>query len=76
MPAAKKLVNTVEGARIAVSLGSTETLIQIPALVTHRIVPKAEQERLGITRDLVRVAVGVEDTAELLDNFTRALKKP
>lgn len=75
MPAAKKLVNTVEGARIAVSLGSTETLIQIPALVTHRIVPKAEQERLGITRDLVRVAVGVEDTSELLENFSRALKK-
>ena len=71
---AKRFVNRLKGARIAVSLGSTETLIQIPALITHRIVPKGVQESLGIPRDLVRVAVGIEPATELLANFRRALR--
>jgi len=53
----------------------TETLTQIPALITHRIVPKGVQESLGIPRDLVRVAVGIEPTGELLANFKQALKE-
>ncbi len=72
---AKRFVNRLKGARIAVSLGSTETLIQIPALITHRIVPEGVQESLGIPRDLVRVAVGIEPTAELLAHFRQALKE-
>jgi cystathionine beta-lyase/cystathionine gamma-synthase len=72
---AKKFANRVPGARIAVSLGSTETLIQIPALITHRIVPEGVQESLGIPRDLVRVAVGIEPTGELVANFKQALKE-
>jgi len=72
---AKRFVNRLKGARIAVSLGSTETLVQIPALITHRIVPKGVQESLGIPRDLVRVAVGIEPAGELLANFRSALKE-
>jgi len=75
MRQAKKLVNSVTAARIAVSLGSTETLIQIPALITHRVVPRGVQVRLGMQRDLIRVAVGIEETAELLAGFRHALDR-
>jgi cystathionine gamma-synthase len=58
---------------IAASLGGVESLIQQPALMSH--FDKAPQERLalGIKDNLVRFAIGIEDTQDILDDLEQAL---
>lgn len=60
---------------LAESLGGVESLAELPARMTHASVPKAERERMGITDDLVRLSVGIEDTQDLLDDIDNALSR-
>ena len=60
--------------RLAESLGSVESLISVPALMTHASVPEGRRQDLGITDGLVRLSVGVEDVEDLLDDLGRALE--
>jgi methionine-gamma-lyase len=48
-------------AKLAVSLGGTETLASAPAAMTHLSVPDERKQALGITDNLVRISIGVED---------------
>ncbi|WP_007023583.1 trans-sulfuration enzyme family protein [Saccharomonospora iraqiensis] len=57
----------------AVSFGGVRSLAQCPAATTHRSVPTDLRERLGITDDLVRLSVGIEDPADLLEDLMGAL---
>jgi methionine-gamma-lyase len=59
----------------AVSLGSTDTLIQHPAGLTHRIVGEAAQEEGQIGPGLVRISVGLEDVDDLWSDLSRALSQ-
>ncbi len=66
----------VEGTRIfalAESLGGVESLIGVPALMTHASVPPERRAVLGVTDGLVRLSVGVEDPDDLLEDLDRAL---
>jgi cystathionine beta-lyase/cystathionine gamma-synthase len=58
---------------LAVSLGGVESLICSPATMTHKSVPAERKERLGITPDLVRLSVGLEDVRDLIDDLEAAL---
>jgi len=69
----KKLMNNVQLAKLAVSLGGVETLIQHPASMTHAIVPEDDKIKAGITPDLVRLSVGIEDINDLLSDIEQAL---
>lgn len=60
-------------AKLAVSLGGTETLASHPAAMTHLSVPDERKARLGITDNLVRVSVGIEDADDLIADFDQAL---
>jgi methionine-gamma-lyase len=60
-------------AHLAVSLGGTETLASAPAAMTHLSVPDARKQALGITDNLVRVSIGVEDADDLIADFDQAL---
>ena len=60
-------------AKLAVSLGGTETLASHPAAMTHLSVPDARKAALGITDNLVRISVGVEDPDDLIADFEQAL---
>ncbi len=60
-------------AKLAVSLGGTETLASHPASMTHLSVPDARKQALGITDSLVRISIGVEDPDDLIADFTQAL---
>jgi len=60
-------------AKLAVSLGGTETLASAPAAMTHLSVPDARKKALGITDNLVRISVGVEDPGDLIADFEQAL---
>jgi len=57
----------------AESLGGTESLVTVPASQTHADVDAAVRERLGITDRLVRLSVGLEDPADLIEDLRSAL---
>jgi methionine-gamma-lyase len=60
-------------AKLAVSLGGTETLASHPAAMTHLSVPQERKDRLGITDNLVRISVGIENPDDLIADFEQAL---
>lgn len=70
---ARTLLNSVELMALAESLGGVETLISHPASMTHASVPADQRQRIGVTDDLVRVSVGIEDLDDLRDDLARAL---
>ncbi len=60
-------------AKLAVSLGGTETLASCPAAMTHLSVPDERKAALGITDNMVRVSIGVEHADDLIADFDQAL---
>ncbi|WP_225048434.1 trans-sulfuration enzyme family protein [Lacticaseibacillus kribbianus] len=57
----------------AESLGSVETLVTVPAVQTHHDMPEKQRLALGITPQLIRVSVGLEDQGDLLADLTQAI---
>ena len=60
---------------LAESLGGVESLIEHPAIMTHASIPKEQRESYGITDNLIRVSVGVEDVNDLINDLENALSK-
>lgn len=60
-------------AAVAVSLGGVETIVSYPVKMSHASMPKPEREARGITENLLRVSVGLEDPDDLIADFNRAL---
>ncbi|WP_129791915.1 cystathionine gamma-synthase family protein [Sphingosinicella sp. CPCC 101087] len=67
-------LDSLKIAHLAVSLGGTETLASHPAGMTHLSVPDARKQALGITDNLVRISIGVEDADDLIADFDQALQ--
>jgi methionine-gamma-lyase len=67
-------LDALQIAHLAVSLGGTETLASAPAAMTHLSVPDDRKKQLGITPNLVRVSIGVEDADDLIADFASALE--
>jgi len=70
----KKLMDNVHLALLAVSLGGVETLIQHPASMTHATVSKENKIAAGITDDLIRFSVGIEDVEDIIEDLKIALE--
>ncbi len=70
----KKVINSTELCTIAVSLGDAETLIQHPASMTHSPYTKEEREMAGISDGLIRIAVGLENVEDIINDLEKALK--
>ncbi len=68
-----KFLDALKIAKLAVSLGGTETLASHPAAMTHLSVPQERKDALGITDNLVRVSIGIEDPDDLIADFEQAL---
>ena len=73
--AGRRLINGVELCLLSVSLGSTDTLIQHPASMTHAIVPRDMRLKIGITDGLVRISAGIEDAKDIIADLDQALDK-
>jgi cystathionine gamma-synthase len=71
----RRFMDSLEMIYIGPSLGGTETLITHPATVTYYDKTPAERRALGITDGLFRLAVGVEDPADLIADIEQALKR-
>ena len=58
---------------LAESLGGVKTLISCPYSMTHASVPKDEKEKLGITKNLLRISIGIEDVDDLISELDFAI---
>jgi cystathionine beta-lyase/cystathionine gamma-synthase len=72
--AASKFLESLKVFTLGESLGGVESLAEHPSRMTHSSIPPDERRRLGITDDLIRLSVGVEDTSDLVEDVKRALR--
>ena len=72
---ARTVLNNVRLMALAESLGGVETLISHPVSMTHASVPYEHRQEIGVTDDLVRVSVGIEDCDDLLEDLAQALDR-
>ena len=67
------MLNSVKLARIPVSLGDPETLIQHPASMTHAGYGAQDRERYGLSKSLLRLSVGLESPVDILADLKQSL---
>ena len=72
---AETLLDNVELAGLAVSLGNVDTLIEHPATMTHHVVPEEVRLEQGITDGLIRLSVGIEAVDDIIKDLEQALNK-
>jgi cystathionine gamma-lyase len=70
---AKRFCERLDLFTLAESLGGVESLVNHPAVMTHASIPPARRAELGISDDLVRLSVGVEELADLQLDLEHAL---
>ena len=70
----KKLLERLSVFTVAESLGGVESLIEHPASMTHASVPRDRLLKLGISDNLIRVSVGIEDVEDLVQDLNRGFK--
>jgi cystathionine beta-lyase/cystathionine gamma-synthase len=61
--------------KIAESLGGVESLVELPAVMTHASIPKQERKKAGLDDGLIRLSVGIEHHQDLLADLKRALDR-
>ena len=57
--------------KIAESLGGVESLVELPAIMTHASIPKQERKKAGLDDGLIRLSVGIEHVQDLLEDLKR-----
>lgn len=72
---AKMFVENLKYFSLAESLGGVESLIELPAIMTHASVPKEERERIGLADALIRISVGIENVDDLMEDLENAFRK-
>lgn len=71
---AAEVLGRVKYFTLAESLGAVESLISVPAKMTHASIPAERRAELGITDGLVRISVGIEDVEDLIADLKQALE--
>ncbi len=72
---AKRFVEAVRYFALAESLGGVESLIELPAIMTHASVPAEVRQQLGISDGLIRISVGIENVEDLIEDLEQAFVK-
>ena len=70
-----KVLDSFKLIKLAVSLGSNESLAQHPYSMTHCDVPNQIKEKIGISEGLIRLSVGIENADDIINDLNQALKK-
>ncbi|XP_004514725.1 cystathionine beta-lyase, chloroplastic [Cicer arietinum] len=70
----KHIVETTKYFSITVSFGSVKSLISLPCFMSHASIPTAIREARGLTEDLVRISVGIEDVDDLIADLDNAFR--
>ena len=74
LESAKKVVNGVKLMKLAVSLGDCETLIELPAAMTHLGYPTEKLKEFGLTESMIRISVGLEDIEDIIEDIENAFQ--
>ncbi|QFT87312.1 Cystathionine beta-lyase MetC [Bacillus sp. THAF10] len=69
----RSFVNSVEIPVFAVSLGAVESILSLPAKMSHAAMPEEERQKRGISDSLLRLSVGLESADDLIADFDQAL---
>ncbi len=72
---ARRVVERTQLFTLAESLGGVESLIELPAAMTHASIPGETRRAHGVADGLVRISVGIEDVADLISDLDRALSE-
>lgn len=75
LDAARTFLENVDLFVLAESLGGVESLIESPAIMTHASIPKVEREKIGLSDNLIRVSVGIEEVEDLIEDMKFAFDK-
>src|SRR5580700_2774025 len=60
--------------KLATSLGGVESLVSIPVLTSHAMISAELREKMGVTEQMVRLSVGIENAEDLIEDLERALE--
>ena len=71
----KKFIENLNYFLVAESIGGVESLVEIPALMTHAAIPAAKRKEIGLNDNLIRLSVGIENINDLLADLEQALAK-
>ena len=74
LESARRFLEKVKIFSLAESLGGVESLIEHPAIMTHASLPKKVREKTGISDELIRISVGIENVEDLIDDLKEALE--
>lgn len=72
---AETFVESLSLITLAESLGAVESLIEIPALMTHGAIPSADRLKAGVKDELIRLSVGIEDVEDLIEDLESGFSK-
>ncbi len=75
LEAAKKVINSLKLIQIAVSLGDCESLMELPAAMTHRGYDREKLAEFGLSESMLRISVGLEDVEDIIEDLKQALEK-
>lgn len=70
---ARRVLSRLRIFKIAESLGGVESLVELPAIMTHASIPKEERRKAGLDDGLVRLSVGIENVEDLIGDLRQAL---
>jgi cystathionine gamma-lyase len=73
LAAARSVLSRLHIFKTAESLGGVESLVELPAKMTHASIPKQERNKAGLADGLIRLSVGIEDMEDLMRDLDRAL---
>ncbi len=71
---ARRVLKRLRIFKIAESLGGVESLVELPAIMTHASIPAQERRSAGLADGLIRLSIGIEDVEDLIDDLSRALR--
>jgi cystathionine beta-lyase/cystathionine gamma-synthase len=74
LPEARRVVRRLTIFKIAESLGGVESLVELPAIMTHASIPKEERKKAELDDSLIRLSVGIENIEDLIFDLESALK--
>ena len=71
----KKLTDSTKIFSLLANFGDSKSLIIHPASTTHQQLSEKEQEKTGVTADLIRLSIGLEDPADLINDLSESMKR-
>ena len=70
---ARRLTESLRLFTLAPSLGGVESLVSIPVLTSHAMISASERKKMGVTEQMIRLSVGIENADDLIADLEHAL---